>query len=117
MKFLSSEEIEEVAQMTCYVIEANQGNLENLDLSYNNFSHTDTQNIMTAISDSVARNSILKLNFDSSANFDQIESREKLAFLLATSAKLTECNIENQTGTSKASVLIKYAKGIGKGMG
>ena len=72
---------------------------------------------MTAISDSVARNSILELNFESSANFDQIESREKLAFLLATSAKLTECNIENQTGTSKASVLVKYAKGIGKGMG
>ena len=41
-----------------------------LDLSYNNFSHTDTQNIMTAITDSVARNSILKLNMESSANFD-----------------------------------------------
>ena len=72
---------------------------------------------MTAITDSNARNSIVNLNLANSANFDQIESREKLAFLLATSTKLTECSIEEQTGTHKASVLIKYAKGIGKGMG
>ena len=69
-----------------------QSGLEVLNLNSNYFASASTQKVLTRITDCGLTNSLKELKI-SCSNFDSDQAIEKLSDVLATSPKLTACDI------------------------